>query len=623
MRETRFIEQNKEKWSNFEKTLTKKNKDPNKLSDLFIQVTDDLSYSRTYYSKRSVKVYLNNLAQKTFISIYKNKRIEKGTFLKFWTKDLPLLIYDCRGAFRLSFFVFLISFTIGWLSSTYDKDFVRSILGDGYVEMTIENIEDGDPMGVYKGDSQFESFVWITVNNLQVDFYTFIMGLFFSIGTIFVILSNGIMIGSFMQFFYEYGVFEESFLGVMQHGTIEISTIIISGAAGITLGKGLLFPKTHSRLYSFQISAIKGLKIILGVLPLTIFAGFIEGFVTRLTDTPDYIRVITIVLSLLYVLIYFVWYPIRVAKRTDKAVTYGDKLPPTPKLHIDFYKLKQNGEVFTETFLIFRSTIAKTIKPIVLFSFIISCISVFILDEGFGSVSNGLYYGNNLWQIVILLFEQIGSLQILFNYQSNIVLLPINIVIYSIISIYGLYPIHELYLNNKLSFSFKNSVSFLKKNIVKVIAIITVSHLLLFIPTVGGDILFYLSTPIIIYCLVSVTTNGNGIFESIKNAFSFYFSSFGKNFGFFSILSIVSLLLLLFINAPTMWFIVDYSNQLLGIESGLYYTIIKLLVITIKILSFNLCIILFIKGFGLLYFNVREINTAAGLKKQILNFNKK
>ena len=70
MRETSFIKQNKEKWKEFEQDLDKENVDPDKMSDLFIQITDDLSYSRTFYPNRSVRVYLNNIAQQIFYSIY-------------------------------------------------------------------------------------------------------------------------------------------------------------------------------------------------------------------------------------------------------------------------------------------------------------------------------------------------------------------------------------------------------------------------------------------------------------------------------------------------------------------------------------------------------------------------
>ena len=74
MRETNFINQNKEKWKELERTLQLGKKDPDKLNDLFVKITDDLSYSRTFYPNRSVRVYLNSLAQQIFYSIYKVSR---------------------------------------------------------------------------------------------------------------------------------------------------------------------------------------------------------------------------------------------------------------------------------------------------------------------------------------------------------------------------------------------------------------------------------------------------------------------------------------------------------------------------------------------------------------------
>ena len=107
MRETNFIKQNKEKWSEFEEILKQEKKDPDKLSSLFVQITDDLSFSRTFYPNRYVRVYLNNLAQRIFLSIYKNKKEKKGRFLQFWKNELPLLVFQSRKEFLLSFCIFL------------------------------------------------------------------------------------------------------------------------------------------------------------------------------------------------------------------------------------------------------------------------------------------------------------------------------------------------------------------------------------------------------------------------------------------------------------------------------------------------------------------------------------
>ena len=78
MRETSFIKQNKKKWKEFEKTMETAEPDPEKLNELYVKITDDLSYSRTFYPNRSVRVYLNNLAQQIFHTIYKINRIKSG-----------------------------------------------------------------------------------------------------------------------------------------------------------------------------------------------------------------------------------------------------------------------------------------------------------------------------------------------------------------------------------------------------------------------------------------------------------------------------------------------------------------------------------------------------------------
>ena len=71
MKETRFIAQNKQKWEESENLLRNPVKDPEKLTSLFVQVVDDLSFSRTYYPNRSVRVYLNHLGREFFNIIFR------------------------------------------------------------------------------------------------------------------------------------------------------------------------------------------------------------------------------------------------------------------------------------------------------------------------------------------------------------------------------------------------------------------------------------------------------------------------------------------------------------------------------------------------------------------------
>jgi uncharacterized membrane protein SpoIIM required for sporulation len=190
-----------------------------------------------------------------------------------------------------------------------DENFKNYILGDSYVSMTLQNIAKGDPMAVYKSDGAYGMFLGITLNNIFVSFRAFVMGIFTSIATAFLLIQNGIMVGAFQYLFYEHGLLTESALTIWIHGSLEIPAIIIAGAAGIAMGNGWLFPKTYRRIDSFRMAARRGLKIITGTTPIFIIAGFLEAYLTRHTELPHVVRLLFILACLSFVVFYFIIYP--------------------------------------------------------------------------------------------------------------------------------------------------------------------------------------------------------------------------------------------------------------------------------------------------------------------------
>ncbi|MCB0638191.1 MAG: stage II sporulation protein M [Lewinella sp.] len=354
MRETQFIKQNKAKWAEFEQVLDGQTQDPDQLRDLFVHITDDLSYSRTFYPNRSVRVYLNGLAQRIFLKLYRSRRLPLRQLLTFWTDELPREIYDARRAFRLALGVFVLSFLIGVISCAMDPEFAQVVLGQDYVEMTRANIESGDPMAVYKQRGEFNMFLGITLNNLFVAFLAFTMGVFFGLGSLIILVSNGIMVGCFQYFFIEQDVFWESFLTIWIHGTLEISAIVMAAAAGITMGQGIAFPGTYTRLQAFQQSARRGAKIMLGITPVFIVAGFLEGYLTRHTQTPGLIRGMFIAICLLFILTYFVWYPWFRARLGLDTAPVQNRMAPTKPLALDFGRIKSAGEILSDIFALLR-----------------------------------------------------------------------------------------------------------------------------------------------------------------------------------------------------------------------------------------------------------------------------
>jgi len=158
-------------------------------------------------------------------------------------------------------------------------------------------------------------FLGITINNIRVGLMAYVLGIFLGLGTLYVLMQNAIMLGSFQYFFYDKGLLWESVRTIWIHGTIEISVIIVAGCAGLVVGKGLLFPGTYTRLQSF-INGIKaGLKVIISTVPFFIIAGFLEGFVTRQTQMPDWLAISIILISLALMVYYYIIYPIQLHKK--------------------------------------------------------------------------------------------------------------------------------------------------------------------------------------------------------------------------------------------------------------------------------------------------------------------
>jgi Uncharacterized membrane protein len=310
MKEVSFIRQNIEKWKSLEKIVDDADSfNPGVLADAYTDITTDLSFSRSHYPASRITIYLNNLASALHNLLYKSKKEKYSRIITFWTQEIPDVMYHSRKEFLYSFLVFAISVAIGIISAANDDSFVRLILGNGYVDMSLNNIENGKPMAVYDSVSEVPMFFMITLNNIKVSFTIFVLGLFTGFGTGLSLFYNGVMIGAFQTFFFQYNVGFESMLAIWLHGTFEISAIIIAGAAGFALGNGWLFPGTYSRGYAFKQGAKRGIKIITGLIPVFITAGFIESFLTRHTEYHIAVRLSIILFSLACVIYYYILLP--------------------------------------------------------------------------------------------------------------------------------------------------------------------------------------------------------------------------------------------------------------------------------------------------------------------------
>lgn len=310
MREGQFIKKNLGRWKEYQQPAG----NPDEVAKRFTYLVDDLSYAKTFYPGSNTVKYINSIAANIYLSIYKNRKEKKQRLLTFWTTELPLTIYRYRQTLLFTFLFFLSFILLGVFSSYNDPTFVRSILGDTYVDMTERNIANGDPFGVYKNGSSFSMFLQIAFNNIKVAFICYATGISAGIGTLYFLFTNALMVGVFEYMFFHHHLGAQSLLVVFIHGTLELSAIVVAGCAGLIIGNSLLFPGTYTRLQSLKLAARESVKIIVSLVPVFIVAAFFEGFVTRHTGMPLWLSITILLSSAAFIVWYFVLYPVRVKR---------------------------------------------------------------------------------------------------------------------------------------------------------------------------------------------------------------------------------------------------------------------------------------------------------------------
>jgi uncharacterized membrane protein SpoIIM required for sporulation len=233
--------------------------------------------------------------------------------------------------FLFAFLVFAVCFALGVISSMKDFEFAKGVLGENYVAMTEENIANGDPFGVYKNTSDsgyFSSFIMLFYHNVKIDFLMFIAGLLMGVFTLYLLFFNSVMIGCFLYMFFAKGLGVKAIMVILIHGTLEISAMIISAAAGFIIARSILFPGSFKRIISFKKGIKDAVKVMIIFVPMTLCAAFLESYITHLMSEtfdkdgtggmPVWGSSLILSVSFAFIAWYFIIYPIRVEKKLKK-----------------------------------------------------------------------------------------------------------------------------------------------------------------------------------------------------------------------------------------------------------------------------------------------------------------
>ncbi len=136
------------------------------------------------------------------------------------------------------------------------------------------------------GDFRPVAASFIMMNNIQVSFLAFSAGILLGLGTVFVLLFNGFVLGAIAAGVSQTPAGVHFWAFVAPHGVLELPAIVMSGAAGMLLGFALVDPGEHSRLDALRLAGRQSAVIMLGVVVFLTVAGLVEGLFSPLVTAP-------------------------------------------------------------------------------------------------------------------------------------------------------------------------------------------------------------------------------------------------------------------------------------------------------------------------------------------------
>jgi uncharacterized membrane protein SpoIIM required for sporulation len=254
-----------------------------------------------------VTAYLNQLVRNCHTLFYKPERFRLAGIAGFYARTLPALLNRLVLPIAASAFVFLTSIAISFFMVKSNIELAEMFLpGDAY-EMAVNDL------AMRKQFSNFDQipedirtalsfFLWI--NNSTIAVYCFAMGVTLGLGTIFILIRNGFMLGALMSVYFMNGHFLDFFSLIMVHGSIELTAIIIAGGAGINIGLSVINPGRVPRAERLKENVKSAFLALIGVVTLLLAAGLIEAFITPL-KLPAAVRIIIAGVNLSLIVIYF------------------------------------------------------------------------------------------------------------------------------------------------------------------------------------------------------------------------------------------------------------------------------------------------------------------------------
>ena len=295
MTEAKFIAKNEESWKALEAFNHRavkggiRNLNENEVKEfahLFRLTSHHMAYVKTHYPTSHILPYLNRVVGVTHNYFYVRKSKAVSDIKEYFAHTFPRVVCDTwrYWVFATALFTLGIIFAGAYVAADLSRlhEIMPAGWGEGFSPDEVPYLGDGAVPWEYSLMAAV-----ITTNNIMVTFNAIAGGLLAGLGTVYILIYNGLIVGGLFGFFHQAGAdMVVAYALVLPHGVIELMAIFLAGGCGLMLGKGLLLPGDYTRKQSLITQSKNAAKLIPGIIVMLVIAGIIEGYFTPLPIDP-------------------------------------------------------------------------------------------------------------------------------------------------------------------------------------------------------------------------------------------------------------------------------------------------------------------------------------------------
>jgi len=261
--------------------------DLTRLPVLYRAALSSLSVARAISLDRNVLAYLESLTARAYLRVYATKQGAGAAMALFLRETFPRTVRQLRWPLALSALFLLLGTAAGFFLTAADPDRFYSFVSEEFAQgrtpaATTEDLREalyaegaaGGRLGA------FASFLF--THNARVGMLAFALGFAAGVPVFFLLFTNGLTLGAFAALHHSRGLAVDFWGWILPHGVTELGAIVLCGAAGLAVGRAVVFPGRRARIEALARAGRRAGLVVLGTILLFLVAGLVEGFFRQL-----------------------------------------------------------------------------------------------------------------------------------------------------------------------------------------------------------------------------------------------------------------------------------------------------------------------------------------------------